>query len=456
MFKNAVTPHPDLRAGSAAADMHVLVKAGIDPKIAGRVNVVEVPGDSVRVRAQNGVLEVEVGRRAKTDAAGQAVLEGHLGSIRRLSRYLGPVGQVRHMLARVGAALGFLTIRTRGGEAAEEITKLKDIRRRLEALRVDAEDRLGKWTQKPGSISDAELDAEIARIQKQIDGYQLELDSTVVGKGYIAAEGNFAALEGADVLGKPLTKKTLEKLEKLGYRVDKNNVIYRPEGGTATMEPLQLRDGVVAISEYESVEALQARVKESLPAAKQNQFDAMVKAAPNGTKVRLVEGVHDTGVTWKEVFGSPRSKAGQQKRAELRNILTKKGGLSADKADELIEGLLNRTDTIKVVLGTDPVRTAADYRKMAGTPEDAIAHHFDPLYLGGGHELIANLPSGAHDDIHAFFDELRLPPTGSPPGARLQPGELQAKVRAAAKPAVVVVDDKGKVSYRLDSDPWKL
>ena len=102
------------------------------------------------------------------------------------------------------------------------------------------------------------------------------------------------------------------------------------------------------------------------------------------------------------------------------------------------------------------MRTAYDYRSEAGITGDDIAHHFDPLYLGGGHKLIAKLPSGAHDRVHRFFDSLELPSTASPGGVRLQPGELQSKIRATAKPAVVIVDGEGNVSFRLDTDPWKL
>ncbi|HSN24740.1 MAG TPA: hypothetical protein VLT45_00595, partial [Kofleriaceae bacterium] len=458
VFKDVVAPRPDLRAGSAASDMHALVQAGVDPKVAGRVNVVEVPGDSVRIRVKNGMLEVEVGRRAPTDAAGQAVLEGHLGSVRRLSRYVGPLGQVRAMIAKVGAALGFLTSYTRGGEAAEEITKLKDIRRRMEALRDESEGKLGRWAKDPAKISDPELDAEIARIQRQIDAYSLELGDTSVGKGYIAAEGNFAEIEKAGIIGKPLDE---DALNKLGYRVDKNGVIYRPKGASATMEPLQLRDDglgnkTVQIADYESPAAVQARVRESLPTTKQEAFDAMVKAAPPGKKVRLVEGVYDTGATWKEVFGSPTSVRGKQLRSQLRDILTKDAGLSADKADELINGLIDREGTIKIVVGTDPIRGTVDYRKLAGTTGEEIAHHFDPLYLGGGHDLMANLPTGAHDKVHRFFDELSLPGTAHPGGVALQPGKLQAAVRGTTKPAVVIVDTAtGKVTYKLYNEEWK-
>jgi len=97
------------------------------------------------------------------------------------------------------------------------------------------------------------------------------------------------------------------------------------------------------------------------------------------------------------------------------------------------------------VLGTDPVRTPYDYREGVATGADE-AHHFDPLYLGGGHELIAALPERAHDAVHAFFDNLEFPSTSKVAepvrGSPLQANKLQAKVRAKAEPAVVIVDGK--------------
>jgi hypothetical protein len=172
---------------------------------------------------------------------------------------------------------------------------------------------------------------------------------------------------------------------------------------------------------------------------------------PAGTKMLLVEGVHDTHATWKQILGGPTKAA---KRAELTLILVRDGGLSDADARALIKGLLDRTDTIKVIFGTDPVRGAYPYRSAAGTPDDAIAHHFDPLYLGGGHKLIANLPTvgptgkDVHGLVHELFAELKTPdlPTVTPRNTPLQPRDLQAAVPGGAKPAIVYVRD-GEVTY---------
>jgi hypothetical protein len=134
-------------------------------------------------------------------------------------------------------------------------------------------------------------------------------------------------------------------------------------------------------------------VYNDLPQTKRTAFDNMKAAAPKGTKVVLVEGVHDTGVTWKEVFGT--GKRGDVRAKALESILVGEredggAGVSSAEADRLIQWLLNSRDTLKVVIGTDPVRGAYDYRK--GITGDDIAHHFDPLYLGGGHKLIAFFP----------------------------------------------------------------
>lgn len=259
-----------------------------------------------------------------------------------------------------------------------------------------------------------------------------------------------AALERT-VIGQPLDAKMRKILtDQFGYSVGKDDVIYRKGDKVNALEPLTRRSDKIVIADAESAAEVQARVYESLPANKKAQFDAMVAAAPDGTKVLLVEGVFDTGATWAEVFA-----ASPGKKAALERLLTSKrgGGLSKTEAQRLINGLTDRADTLKVVIGTDTVRTAEKYRPdNAG---DAEAHHFDPLFLGGGHELILLLAQDPHDVVHAFFDELELPSSSKLGRVRMQPNSLQAKIRADAKPAVVVV--KGKtVSYQLLDTTWKL
>jgi hypothetical protein len=108
---------------------------------------------------------------------------------------------------------------------------------------------------------------------------------------------------------------------------------------------------------------------------------------------------------------------------------------------------VGKKGTIKVVYGTDPVRTAAKYRGIFaqhhGGPGPGVeVHHGDPLYLGGGHDpaSLFGLPEKPHDALHAFFDDLQLPHDNPLGPSRLQAGVIQNKAKALAKPAAAVVD----------------
>jgi len=274
-----------------------------------------------------------------------------------------------------------------GEDDAASLAKLdRPLRSKLMDIPAsDARDLLSDATQAriqralaSGKISAADLVELHARLGK--DELNARLDGA--GRDPLALEklAQRAMLE-REILGKPFDE---GELNERGYHVDKNGVIYRPAGGGATMEPLKLSGDKVVIGEAESAAEVQARVYAELPGNKQTAFDAMQKkAAAKGVKVRLVEGVFDTGATWQEVFGT--GTIGEQRVARLRKILTsprsKKAsggaGLTDTRADELINGLLNRKSTIKVVIGTDPVRTAHDYREGNATGSDE-AHHFDP------------------------------------------------------------------------------
>jgi hypothetical protein len=437
-------------AKSAAAAMHGLIAvSGLPPNVIGNVRVIDVPGNSVRIKAKNGRLEVEVGRKIGVDRTGLANLEGHLGSIGRLAKYTGPIGRVRHWLAKIGAAMGFLTGATRGGEAEEELRKLTEIKQKLETLRDEHEAKLGDFASRADSVTDADIDAEIANIDAQIDLYTRDLGNTSWGKGFIAAEGksNITQLDEQGIIGADINDPAIrQKLLDLGYGINVNNVVYRPRGAGDTMEPLTTRGGKIDLSTYESPAAVQARLREELPQSSRTKFDATAAAAPKGTKVRLVEGIHDTGAKWSDIIPPA-------KRRELTKILID-GGVDPARAKELVNGLVNKPETLKVVVGTDPVRGAMDYRRgYATTGDNAEVHHFDPLYLGGGHDLLVAVPSKAHDKLHEFFDGLTIPSSGTPPGIRLQPNALQSAVKGATKPAVVSIDTTtGRVTYTLVED----
>jgi len=293
----------------------------------------------------------------------------------------------------------------------------------------------GKWglTTKAGYAGSARFDVE-------------EIEGRLIASNRAHVQSDFG--------GRNLTPRRQELLESLGYVFQKNGVVRRPPGhGTAgrpSMVPIEVdAHGRVQIVEgVESLGEMQARLREALPKTQLAKLEALeATSAAAGKKVVLVEGLFDTGVTWKKILTPAR-------QAKLRDIL-KNEGMAAPDIDRLVDGLVGRAGTVKVVFGTDPVRTAAPYGKLfAGMhtpPAGKIeVHHGDPLYLGGGHDpaLLFGLPTKPHDALHAFFDNLTLPSSSSLGAVRLQPNVIQNAAKSRAKPAAAVVHPvTGDVEY---------
>jgi hypothetical protein len=261
------------------------------------------------------------------------------------------------------------------------------------------------------------------------------------------------------LVGRPVSDaRTRARLEAMGYRVDANNVVYRPRGhdeaGRPHMAPLQVdAAGRIQVATTESLGEAQARIRASLDPSHATRLGTLESGLVPGERLRLVEGLHDTGVTWAQVL-TP------QEQARLRNLLITQEAVPAADVDRMIDRLLNRPGTLKVVLGTGGVREAFPYRErfgeVYGEPAAGVeVHHGDPLYLGGGSnpESMLGLPPGPHDRLHAFFDDLRLPASGNPPGTRLQPTELQNRVRSSARPGAAIIDTEGNIRYVFLDQP---
>ena len=258
----------------------------------------------------------------------------------------------------------------------------------------------------------------------------------------------------SDHAGRKLTPKRQKDLEALGYTFASDGTVRRPrhhgEPGKPRMVPLEIdAEGRIQIGTgKESIGEMQARLRDALPKSATKKLEKLESAAwDTGEKVVLIEGIYDTGVTWNKVL-TPA------KRKELK-LLLKKKGLADAEIDRLVDGLVDKKGTIKVVLGTDPVRAAAPYTSLHaaehGTPKGKVeVHHGDPLYLGGGHDPVTlfGLKTEPHDALHAFFDDLTLPASSPIGPVRLQPGVIQNKVKSVAKPAAAIVNPRtGAVTY---------
>ena len=175
-------------------------------------------------------------------------------------------------------------------------------------------------------------------------------------------------------------------------------------------------------------------------------MDQLKAGATPDQVVALVEGVVDLKVRWSDTL-SPAD------QAKLRRILLEIGGLPEATVKSKMDSLLSpKKETMKFVMGTRSVREPVDYHGIYADkgpiPEGLEVHHFDPLYLGGGHDLLVGLNPAAHDAVHELFGKLRLPKNSALGDIALDPNSLRNAAKAQAQKAAVVIDTKtGAVSY---------
>jgi hypothetical protein len=257
----------------------------------------------------------------------------------------------------------------------------------------------------------------------------------------------------SEFAGRKLTPQRKAELEAMGYVFQANDVVRRPAGhaeaGKPRMVPIEIDPSgrIQIVTGAESLAEMQTRLRGALNKVQARKLEGLEAKAPADAKVVLVEGVYDTGFSWRQIL-TP------QKRAQLRAAL-KAEKLADAEIDRLIDGLTGKSGTVKVVMGTEPVRAAHQYRtgyaEAHGAPKPGVeVHHGDPLYLGGGHDpaLLFGLKAGPHDALHAFFDQLTLP-SGKFRNTPLQPTRLQTAVRGELRPAAAVVTADGSVSYTI-------
>ncbi len=268
-----------------------------------------------------------------------------------------------------------------------------------------------------------------------------------VPTGALTNEGQ---LGRSGVIDQPLNDVTRAHLEHMGYIVRSDGSIARPPGHAgAGMTPLTVVNGRIVRSTAESFAEAQARIRSGIDAdpAAAARLATAEAAVPPGGRLVLLQGMADTGVTWNQVFQGAQLAELQA----LRNRLVTVHGVPAADIDSAIGQLLARTDTLKVIVGTDALR-AFDYRAAyaaggrAPTAGQAL-HHADPLYLGGSHQSLLDLPNAPHAEIHSFFDGLRLPPGGPLGGTALEPNTLQRTAGALLRPSAAVLMPDGSIRY---------
>ncbi|WP_404364629.1 annexin [Corallococcus coralloides] len=148
----------------------------------------DLPGNTTKVRYDNGQVRIEAGPHATP-----ADIAAHQETARLLQKYEGPTGQIRQLKDRVQQALtrtpGY---GTQGFESKLEVQKLKNILGGLEAAQKRIDDSIAGMSGKPTAATVAEraaLQRDIANVEFQIEFHAKRLDSLAPGTGSVAMHG---------------------------------------------------------------------------------------------------------------------------------------------------------------------------------------------------------------------------------------------------------------------------
>lgn len=145
----------------------------------------DLPGNTTRVRYDNGQVRIEAGPHATP-----AQIQAHMETARALQKYEGALGQVRQLKDRINQALtGRPGFGTQGFESQLEVKKLKGMLTELEGMQQRIDDRIRATAGKPDAATVAEraaLEKEIANVQAQLHIHEVQVQSLDVGRGYVA------------------------------------------------------------------------------------------------------------------------------------------------------------------------------------------------------------------------------------------------------------------------------
>lgn len=265
--------------------------------------------------------------------------------------------------------------------------------------------------------------------------------------------GNFLEISNREqvmrsrVIGRRV-EEVADRLRAMGYRVDGNRII-RPRGQGMLGLRADRHTGIIRESVRETTEVAQDRLEGTLNRAQRRELQRLRDVATPDQEVVILEGIFDLGTTWTQVINHHGG------RLRFINRLAA-AGVSRTEATRIVDALIARPDTLKVVQGTAPLRsydyTGAFTRGGGVVPSGGHVHHGDPLYLGGTHELLSGLAPGPHARVHAIFNSLTLPPGSRlPAGTSLAPGSLSAAIpRSSWRRGAATIHHGGATPGRID------
>jgi type III secretion translocon protein HrpF len=144
----------------------------------------DLPGDTTRVRYDNGRVRIETGPHATA-----AQVQAHLETARALQKYEGPLGQIRQLRDRIQQTLtGTPGYGTAGFEARLEVKKLKGMLAELDTAQRQIDERIRTMGGRPDSATVAEraaINRDIADLEVQLRVHQNNVDSLAPGRGFV-------------------------------------------------------------------------------------------------------------------------------------------------------------------------------------------------------------------------------------------------------------------------------
>ncbi len=448
----------ELRLAAGALDATEVVseanKIGLARRVGTSIEIDAELGKDVRV-----VYHVDSEGRAVVDGircgpeATAGVILAHEGVVAELRRYDGVLGKIRELIDKVRSLAGFPAAGVNpfpaGSQAFESFYELE----KLPEVIASRQAALGASL---GTESEDALRREVEYLQSEMVRHEAVVDQMVAeqGAGFIAASGESttkAISEGMPALaGNPLVSDPAKYYYRANPGGQPPYILQRMANADVPALTLVQEGGgwKIATGALSRTEAAEAMVAGFSPKA-QEAFEA-VKSAYSGSGVfRVVplQGVASTGRTFREILT-------QQQSEQMLNILTRaftaaKQPEAEGKAFAAMEALLEHEVT--VVRGTDQLR-AYNYRlafeKAAGAEAEGDLHHLIPLYMGGGHDSLVDLPLELHNQLHDLIDTVRLEE-----GVTLAPSSIQrAATLNFSEGAAVLKTDRTVQLVRLNAD----
>ncbi|QSQ26636.1 hypothetical protein JY651_17630 [Pyxidicoccus parkwayensis] len=158
----------------------------------------ELPGRTTRVRYDNGQVRIEAGPAATPED-----IQAHMETARVLQRYEGARGKVRQLIDKVKQVLtGMPGYGSQGFESRLEVRKLNNILQSLQATQRQLETMTGA-TGNATPAQRADLERQIASVERQLRTHEAQVYSLDTGRGYVAREDDTAGPPPGTGTGRP-------------------------------------------------------------------------------------------------------------------------------------------------------------------------------------------------------------------------------------------------------------